>query len=278
MSTTHDDLDATVVLISSERLEKFMTAAGTRSAAIELHHHSLRIGSTLGSVVGLIEIATRNAVAHQLESDFGVREWLTNPPAPFRWRGEERIKIQQAISAARRAEYAKLSNQEKKALDIQAYPQGVPPDVKHLQRAKARQRALAVTQGQLIAHLTLFFWKRLFSRDYEDTLWRRTLKRVFPQKQVTRADVAVAMEAIYQARNRVAHYELVEGRRLEEALKAVEFLAQSLGRAGSDGLTPLSKLLDPHRLELDREIASLRKTTEQLGRHQPDRTNSHSSV
>ena len=83
--------------------------------------------------------------------------------------------------------------------------------------------------GQLIAQLTLFFWKRLFSSDYEEALWRRSLKRLFPNKRMGRADVAAHLEVIYQARNRIAHHEPVYGDRLKEVLRSVDFILRNFG-------------------------------------------------
>jgi hypothetical protein len=165
------------------------------------------------------------------------------PPAPFKWRPDEKSKINLALASARRADYARRSQAGKHALDALAYPAGRPPATSHAARAKDRQTKIVVTDGKIIAELTLFFWKRMFSGEYDQTLWRTTLKRVFPNKKVRRADVAAHLEQIYQTRNRLAHHEPVYGKRLEETQLALTFVLENLGANEPSGETPLAKLL-----------------------------------
>lgn len=88
-----------------------------------------------------------------------------------------------AVDSAKRAEYSKLSQAQKAALDALAYPAGRPANTSHLRRAKGRRRQLVVNEGKVIAELTLYFWKRLYGQEYDQSLWRTTLKRTFPDKK-----------------------------------------------------------------------------------------------
>ncbi|HEX3634816.1 MAG TPA: hypothetical protein VHV99_04905 [Paraburkholderia sp.] len=103
----------------------------------------------------------------------------------------------------------------------------------------------------------MYFWKRLFSSEYEQTLWKWSLKRIFPDKRIDRSRVATQLEHIYQTRNRVAHHEPVYGRRLFDTLAAVDFVVANLCVAGSDGSTPLRKMLRPEHATLENQAHAL---------------------
>ncbi len=152
------------------------------------------------AVTATIEIALRNSVCENLGHYFAVPNWLQQPPVAFQWKAPEASKIAQAIDSAKRGEYSKLCQADKGALDALTYPRGRPTNTSHLKRAKDRRNHISITEGKVIAELTLYFWKRLYGPDYDQTLWRTTLKRTFPNKSLTRAAVAPQLESIYQAR------------------------------------------------------------------------------
>lgn len=103
----------------------------------------------------------------------------------------------------------------------------------------------------------MFFWKRLYSGDYEQALWRTALKRVFPNKSLKRATIATQLERIYQTRNRIAHHEPIYGRRLTDTLTAIDFVVKNFGNPGAGGLTPIGKLLENDLLAVKQEAAAL---------------------
>lgn len=243
--------------LSSERLAAFVRVAGTDRDAFELHQQMMDVAGALMPVVGVIEITLRNAICDRLRQHFGTPDWLNNPPAPFVWRGEELDALRRAVRQGQRAEYAKKSNPEKRALDALAFPQGVPPNLSHEDRSKARQRVIPITTGQQIAQLTILFWKRLFSADYEATLWARSLKHLFPNKALGRGQIAVELEALYQARNRIAHHEPLYGARLSQTLGAIDFLTHNFETriAGPEAL--LAKTVEPARERLQEEADKL---------------------
>ena len=162
---------------------------------------------------------------------------------PFQWLPEDRDKITKALDSARRAAYSKMTQAQKGALDALAYPNGRPPGTSHLRRAKDRRRHIQVTDGKVIAELTFYFWKRLYGGEYEQTLWRTTLKRTFPNRALTRARVAEQLEHIYQSRNRLAHHEPVVRGRFNDTIAAIDFLTQNLGVTASDPNSALAVLL-----------------------------------
>ena len=251
------DVPTLLLLLSPERLGALTALTGSSSIAIELHQETLRLGASLMHLTATMEIALRNAVCENLTAHFGVPNWLTQPPVAFRWRAPELSKVTAAVDSARRAQYAKLSQAEKGALDPVAYPRGRPPNTSHLKRAKDRRRQIAVTEGKVIAELTLYFWKRLYGPDYEQTLWRTTLKRTFPNKRLSRAVVATRLEQLYQARNRLAHHEPVLHRRFADTIDAITFITQNLDTTRPHADTPLAKLVADDMAKVVDEAARL---------------------
>lgn len=245
-------------LLSAERLANLTALTGSAEAAIELHQETLKLGASLMHVTATIEIALRNTVAENLSHYFGVANWLQHPPAAFFWKDPERNNIAKAVDSAKRAAYSKLSQSDKAALDTHAFPNGRPANIQHLQRAKARRQYLVVTEGKVIAELTLHFWKRLYGPEYDQSLWRTTLKTTFPDKTLSRAAVAAQLEHIYQSRNRLAHHEPVLHRRFADTMKAIEFFSQRLGAPKPDPKTPLATLLKEEIDALRAKEAELR--------------------
>ena len=195
------------------------------------------------SVTAVIEIAIRNAICERISALLGGGGWLRTPPTSFSWEPSEKSKIAQAEASARKAVYAKMPHATKKSLDPLAFPSDIPAGRTHDEISKARQKTIVIADGQIIAQLTMAFWKRLFSSEYEHALWNRSLKHIFPDKQLKRAHVAVQFEEIYQARNRIAHHEPIYDKRLERVMLAIEFVVTKFGIADATGKTPLAKLL-----------------------------------
>jgi len=243
MAAENDDGREIERFLSRERLSALVALTGAPEEAIKLHQETLRAGANLMNVIATIEIAIRNSVSENLAHHFGVPHWLTQTPVQFRWREPERSKIAQALDSARRASYSKLSQADKGALDALAYPAGRPPNTSHLKRAKDRRKRIDVSEGQVIAELTMYFWKRLYGPEYDQTLWRETLKRTFPYKKVRRPDVAAQLEKIYQARNRLAHHEPVLHKRFEDTVAAIRFVVENLETPSPGPETALAKLI-----------------------------------
>lgn len=251
------DVAALTLMISPERLGKLMTLTGSAQTAIELHQETLQLGASLMNVTATIEIALRNSVCENLSQHFGVPNWLLQPPVPFQWREPEKKKIKLALDSARRAEYSKLSQAGKTALDALAYPSGRPPSTSHLKRAQDRRKRIAVTDGKVVAELTLYFWKRLYGPEYDQNLWRTSLKRTFPHKKLSRSEVATNLEYIYQSRNRLAHHEPVLYKRFTDTMTAIDFVLQHLKTETPSRITPLANLLVDDIADVNAKAAAL---------------------
>ncbi|CAD0327056.1 hypothetical protein CFBP498_19570 [Xanthomonas hortorum pv. vitians] len=242
-----EQLAAMAALLSAERLATFIQLSGSERDALDLHDVTVVVASALMPVACLVEIALRNAVSERLRTVFASPDWLTQPPAPFSWRSSEGEKIKEAKRQAQRAAYAKLTDSGRRALDAVAFVGGVPSGIKYENRIRKRQATLSISHGQLLAQLTMFFWKRIFSSDYENTLWKRGLKTLFPNKSINRGEVASHLEIIYQARNRIAHHEPIYGERLARLVESLDFIVTNLGNKDGDESSSLAKLTARHR-------------------------------
>jgi len=243
MKIPDTDVPRLIDALSRERLRALMDLTGSEAVAIELHQATLRLGADLMKIIATVEISLRNTISANLAHHFGVANWLQQPPVAFRWREPELKKITSALDSAKRAEYSKLNQAGKAQLEAIAYPLGRPPHTSHLKRAKDRRKHIAVSDGKVIAELTLYFWKRLYGPEYEQTLWRTTLKRTFPDKKLSRAAIATQLEIIYQSRNRLAHHEPVLHKRFGDTMKAITFIIGHLNGVDATQGTALARLL-----------------------------------
>lgn len=172
--------------------------------------------------------------------------------------------ISKAHSQAQRALYSKLSYKEKSFLDCFAFPQGVPVNTIHKTKVNKRQALYVVSHGQVISQTTIAFWKRLYSNDYENDLWKPSLKRVFPNKKMKRIQISRALENIYAARNRVAHHEPIYGVRLEQTMTSLALIRNSIGAQSLDHDTPFKKFSKVLYLRLQMDYEGFKEAWETL--------------
>ncbi|MCF6305910.1 MAG: hypothetical protein L3J33_11130 [Rhodobacteraceae bacterium] len=240
-------------LISEPRLETYRRFTRSEPKAIELHNMTLQVGSSLMAVIALIELGLRNLANQQISLAYDDVDWMVSRETRIEFRDKEKRSIRTAIQHAKKSQYAKLTYKEKQGLDLQVFPSGVPEDIRHEELSRMRWQTFDVNQGQAISQTTIFFWKRLFSSDYEATLWRGSLRKVFPMKHIKRKDVAIHLEAIYSARNRIAHHDPVYGERLDQAFEAVKFFRKFMNRSKLDNTTDFQEFTEIqfHRLYID---------------------------
>lgn len=241
--------------ISAERLKTYEDQTDRVERAIALHNHTLQLGSSLMSMIALFELALRNSTNMRIAETFGDQDWLVSGNNAVFLLTSEKGKITEAVKHAKKAAYAKLSHKEKKYLDAFAFPAGAPLGTSHENRVRERQKLFVVSHGQVISQTTFFFWKRLFSAEYENGLWKPCVKKVFPNKNLDRSDIANALEKVYAIRNRVAHHEPVYGDRLHEVILALDFLRDNLGARANETNTKFQAFsrLQHLRLRMDYE-------------------------
>lgn len=202
-----------VDLISVERLATFEGFTDTRERAIALHHQTLQLGASLMSLIALLELALRNSTDQHLIEKFSDRQWLLPGRAAVPLKPRETEAAAKAYDHARRAAQSKIIQQIK--LSGQSVPKLLPNPL--------------VTHGQVLSQTTFSFWRHLYSDEYEATLWKPALKRVFPNKSLRRSELSKALAAVHEARNRAAHHEPIYGTKLDEAIQALDFVRDNLG-------------------------------------------------
>lgn len=241
--------------ISNERLHTFKEYTDCPNKAVVLHNHTLQLGASLMSLIALFELSLRNGTNYQLTRDFGDSSWLLGENQSVPLKNFEKNAVSMATRQAKKSAYAKLSYREKGFLDAFAFPGGKPSNITHKQEVKARQELFVVSHGQIISQTTFGFWKRLYSSEYDAILWKPSLKKVFPNKNLKRSDITKALETVYATRNRVAHHEPVYGQRLVDAVDALELLRNSLGSKNVLDDTPFKKFsrIQYLRLRMDYE-------------------------
>ncbi len=241
-------------LISQERFATYIALTGNEDDALELHQQVMMLNASLHATSGMIEIALRNSIWHKIGDKYQMSDWIRKRPLPFRLNSREGNQIKQAEKRAQRAAYAKLSNLGKRNLDDIAFPDGRPEDLSHVEIAKSRQSSIEVSDGQVIAQLTIYFWKNLFSDSYEIGLWKPCLKEIFPNKTYKRSDISKHLEILYQTRNRLAHHEPVYGKRLQDIVDSIEFMAKNLGSRRPSEDCEVAKFTKPLRSRMHIDV------------------------
>ena len=75
-------------------------------------------------------------------------------------------------------------------------------------KERLRQTGKAVTPPHVVAALSFGFWVFLLTRNYNQRLWRPTLRGAFPYvEKVTRQEAFVLLIELLEFRNRIAHHE-----------------------------------------------------------------------
>lgn len=242
--------------ISPERLKTYIDKTDRQKKAIALHNHTLQLGSSLMSMIALLELALRNVTNLRIVEDFGDSEWLLPGHTTLPLKQLECVAISRAHSHAQKSAYSKLSYKEKSGLDALAYPAGIPAGATHNAIVKKRQATFTPSHGQIISQTTLNFWKRLYASEYESSLWKTSLKKSFPNKSLKRSDISSALEIIYAARNRVAHHEPVYGEKLDQVISSIKFIRESIGSKNGNDDTSFKRFSNVHYLRLRMDYAS----------------------
>lgn len=177
---------------STERLSVYRLQAGSDdlSEILRLYNYNLALSQSFYPLLQNIEIAIRNNINHALidyyQEDIDTQSTLhdkINPGDPqlhHSWlelpgllEYRERVKVQQNVDYI----FKKHS---------------------------------PVTSGKIIANLNFGFWSRLFEAKYEQKIWHKIIKNVFPHAPAlkrTRKEMAKRFNRFTDLRNRIFHHE-----------------------------------------------------------------------
>jgi hypothetical protein len=165
--------------LSDERLAPYLRACdGDLGSALNLYQWNLAISGALYEALGILEVAVRNALCHQLNTFHASRTgyWYDDPG--------------NVLSGQARDDLAEARN-----------------------RVAAMGRT--ETPGRVIAELSFGFWRYLLASRYEATLWTPYLRHAFPNLAPQRRVTAYrAMASVHLLRNRISHHEPIHKRDL----------------------------------------------------------------
>ena len=253
LELTEDESNRIVNWLSQGRINGFYLQEKSIPKAIIKHNEALNLGALTLPIIAILEIAIRNSIYYKLCELFGNDAWLEVSPTYTingrvlnYWDSNILRQLDTATNHARRENYSKLSNSEKIALDALAFPNGVPTNFGHFKRAKRRQKAIVLTREEILTQLTLGFWKSMFSSDFEDQLWKTALRKLFPNKSITRTMVATWLEDIYLVRNRIAHHENVLAKRIDSFIAATNALSKCFENKENNDTSLLYRLIAPY--------------------------------
>ncbi len=180
-------LDALEVSLSRERFARYIRAAcGDREKAWRLYAWNTAISAAFYGPLQGLEVAFRNAVHRELSRCYG-DFWYDNV-----------LSILDA-SAVERIQFC---------------------------RASLIRHGTDVAPSRLVASLSFGFWVSLLGKggrsvaggkcNYDMTLWRPALFRVFSRGRRSRTEMRNALDGLRLLRNRVAHHEPVFDRNLDD--------------------------------------------------------------
>jgi hypothetical protein len=156
--------------LSSDRLSTFLNLAqGNQERCIGLYIQNIQISEKLHTLLNEFEVVFRNVINDVLSARYG-DEWYNSREIEF---------IDKHITAIQR----------------------VKQDLHRENKPK--------TNSNIISNLTLGFWVYLFNKDYDQTLWRLELYKIFKHRRISRSKVREELHKIKNLRNRVAHCECI---------------------------------------------------------------------
>jgi hypothetical protein len=176
-------------VVSQPRLEVYLGAAnGDKRRAVRLYEWNVMTAGAALSALAMVEVVLRN-VTHVRIHDF---HSSLHVDSAFRWydepnwfRGNSKGFTPRQLEQMTKAKF--------KAKD---------PGV---------GRAARPPEGRIVAELTLGFWRNLYTRAYEHTLWYPALRAGFPfltaRGPAGLEAVSDRFDGIHRIRNRVAHHE-----------------------------------------------------------------------
>lgn len=158
-------------LLSEARISKYnYVTHGNKARTIQLYHHNLKLSQRLFGVIGMFEVALRNAIYNHYRNSFNDAEWITEQAAPGKLLEYESDEVQ------------RIKN------DF--------------------MRKGTYSADKMVASFSFGFWTYLFTRrNYK--VGGKTLLQIFPNriKGLKQTDVYNDLTQIREFRNRIAHHE-----------------------------------------------------------------------
>jgi hypothetical protein len=244
--------DAILVAFSQPRLQKLADIYNIDIAQAVLVHELLtELNGSIFASLSILEIHLRNMLDHQLSEMYG-DNWLTSGPFSS---GDLKGAVSSAKNRAHRNAYGKLKNPQRKALRV-----GLTGKRNTILKNAAAK--VPVAKADIISNFYFSFWRMLFLKTYEPSLWNFGLRKVFPNKSVSRGVISDHLETILKVRNRIAHHELVHPTLCDSYIDSLTYLTKQLWKRGvvrKAGLytyqAPYLKQIEYHKIRLQHILA-----------------------
>ena len=192
-------INAITQAISQQRLQKFLSHSGDDfEKALELYEKNMRISADIFPIISCFEICLRNKIHDTMQQDYGV-EWLINPQTPLTDESREKIEKVRA-----RLPGNKINDTPSEYM------------------------------GRIVAGLSLGFWVVLLGAQYDESLWRPTLCRAFPNYTGFLKPLRSRIYKISTLRNNVAHHDPIifpdnTGQRRGEIIETIGWMCLDTG-------------------------------------------------
>lgn len=178
---------------SPARMAPYQATAGSPRAAIKLYRWNAEASAVVYEALHVFEVVLRNAVHDQMDQWHRAQgrqgSWLTHPPAELTSRSKTEL-----LQARKRARDGLAKKHQRAGVSA-------PPPVP--------------TDGDIVAQLTLGFWRFMLATRYTHDLWRDAVRYAFPHLPHQRLpDVEAPVIRLHQLRNRIAHLEPIYTRNL----------------------------------------------------------------
>ena len=176
--------------LSQPRMARFLQATqGDTTLAYQLYLDNLRLAQALHPIMGILEVALRNAINEQLSTYFNDPDWIIHQKRGFM--SDQRLR--------------RYDHKQKRAVQntyLRDYVAQAEQGIRRIQQP--------VTAGKIIAELPLGFWTSLFDKTEYKILQGQPVQS-FTQllPNTGRAAVATALHEIRALRNRMNHNELL---------------------------------------------------------------------
>lgn len=165
--------------ISSDRLISYRQAGDTDTDTYARYLWNMALSETLYPALKCFEVALRNGMHRAAIKHFSTPMWFDHKLPNGTW----------------------LLNQRAR-------------EVVDTVKQELRRRNKPITDGRIVAGLTLGFWTKLAGKDYDQTFWRYIAAETFPHAPPSmryRQTMLKHLDNIRWLRNRVAHYEPIWG-------------------------------------------------------------------
>lgn len=173
MTNYQDKLKITKHLLSKDIIKQYITSNDGLNTSLERYIWNVKLCESLYPSIHYFEILLRNQISRSISRILDNDEWLISEKTSM-FNSEQKQKIEKALEVL-------------------------------------KEKEETICSSNVIRHLNLGFWVKLFNANYDIVLWHQGLeKKVFPflkPEKRKRSVVLRKLKMIHIIRNRIAHHE-----------------------------------------------------------------------